>query len=67
VRVLLFPFTVMWKLVGFTIKMTGRLAAIILGLILMIVGVVLSFTVVGAVIGIPLVLLGFTMMIRGFF
>lgn len=47
--------------------MTGRLAAVILGLVLMIIGIILSVTIVGAFAGVPLAILGFTMMIRGFF
>jgi len=41
--------------------------AVLLGLLIMILGVILCFTIVGAVVGIPLAIFGFTMMIRGFF
>ena len=46
--------------------MTGRLVAIMLGFAL-ILGIVLSLTFIGAILGIPLAILGFTMIIRGLF
>ncbi|MBN1572288.1 MAG: hypothetical protein JW984_03735 [Deltaproteobacteria bacterium] len=48
-------------------KLTGRLVAVILGLVFMIVGVILSATMVGAIIGIPLLIFGVLLIIRGFF
>jgi hypothetical protein len=65
--VILLPFVGVWRLVELILKMTGRLVAAILGLVLMIVGGVLCATVIGAIAGIPLCIFGFTMMIRGFF
>jgi hypothetical protein len=66
-NVLLLPFKSLWRLVTFIFQMTGRLLAVILGLVLMIVGVVLSVTVVGAILGIPLAIFGFTLTVRGLF
>ncbi len=65
--VIFWPFVAIWSLIGLILKMTGRLVAAILGFVLMIVGAVLCLTVVGAIVGIPLAIFGFTMMIRGFF
>jgi hypothetical protein len=64
---LLWPFVALWEMVAGIIKLTGRLVAVMLGLVLMIVGAVASLTVVGAVVGIPLILFGFLLMVRGFF
>ena len=66
-KVLFWPFTAFWKLVGSIMNLTGRLIAVILGFSFLIIGVILSFSIIGAIIGIPLVILGFTMIIRGFF
>jgi len=41
--------------------------AAVLGLVLMIVGVVVSLTVVGAIIGVPLAIFGFMLMVRSLF
>ncbi len=67
VSCLLWPFVAMWRLVTAIVVVTGRLLAVVAGLVLVLVGVVLSATCVGAVVGIPLMLLGLTLMVRGFF
>lgn len=63
----LWPFAALWDLVAGIVKMAGRLVALILGLALMIAGVALSLTVVGAVVGIPLLIFGFALAVRGLF
>jgi hypothetical protein len=64
---ILWPFVAIWRLLAFIIELTGRLVAIVLGVVLMIVGVIVSFTIIGLVVGIPLILFGFLLVIRGFF
>jgi hypothetical protein len=49
------------------LELTGRLVALVLGLILLVLGVVLSLTGIGAIIGIPMVLFGLLLIVRGFF
>ena len=49
---ILWPFVAVWRLVALIIEITG---------------VVVSLTVVGLVIGIPLILFGFLLVVRGFF
>ena len=63
----LYPFWLIWRLVVIIIEFTGRLVGAILGLVMMIVGVVVSLTVVGAIVGIPLAILGFLLIIRALF
>ena len=64
---LLWPVVALWNLLTFIIEATGRLLAIILGVVFVIVGVVLSLTVIGAVLGIPLALFGLMLTLRGIF
>jgi hypothetical protein len=64
---LLWPLKMLWALVVAIVALTGRLVAIALGLALIFVGVVLSLTVVGAVVGIPLLLFGLALIARGLF
>ena len=64
---ILWPFVALWRLVAGIISATGRLVAVILGVVLMIVGAVLTVTVIGAILGVPLLVFGFLLMIRGFF
>jgi hypothetical protein len=65
--ILLLPFVLIWNILELILKMTGRFMAVILGLAIIIIGVVLCITVIGAVVGIPLILFGSMMMLRGFF
>jgi hypothetical protein len=63
----LWPFVALWRLLALIIGLTGRLLAIILGIVVMILGLVATLTVVGAPIGIPLLIFGFLLVIRGIF
>jgi len=63
----LWPFVAIWRLVAGILGLTGRLIGVVLGLVFVIVGFVLSITVIGAVVGIPLIILGLLMMVRGLF
>ena len=61
----LWPFTSIWNLIIRLVSLTGRLVAIAIGLALMIAGVIVSLTVIGAILGIPLFAIGALMVIRG--
>jgi len=63
----LWPFVALWEFVTWILRLTGRLLAVVLGLVLMTVGVLISLTIVGAIIGVPLALLGFLLALRGLF
>lgn len=67
VPILLLPFYAVWRLLTFVLSVTGRLLAAVLGLTLMIVGLLISATVVGAPVGIPLGILGFLLLLRSVF
>ena len=64
---LLWPFVMVWKLLAGVIRLTGRLVAVITGFVLMVAGIMRCFTIVGLVIGIPLIIFGFLLMVRGLF
>ena len=64
---LLWPFVVLWKLVAGVVELVGRLAALVIGLALLLVGAVLTATVIGAVVGIPLAAIGLLLMVRSLF
>jgi hypothetical protein len=63
----LWPFVALWRLVTGILVVTGRLVAVIVGLVFVLVGAVLCATVVGAVVGVPLVLFGGLLVVRGLF
>ena len=52
------PFVAVWRLAAFILEATGRLLVVLLGLIAMILGVLISLTIVGAVVGVPMILFG---------
>lgn len=64
---LLWPFVFLWRLVAGIVELTGRLLAVLLGLAIMVIGIVLSVTIIGAVLGTPLLILGFMLVLRGLF
>ncbi len=61
----LWPFKALWDLVIWIVSLTGRLIAVVLGLVFLLVGAILTVTIVGAIIGIPLAVLGLLLVIRG--
>ncbi len=63
----LWPFAALWNLVCAILQLTGRLVAAVLGLVLVIVGVILTLTVIGAIVGIPFAILGIMLMLRAIF
>lgn len=64
---ILWPFYVVWKFLTFILNVTGRILCAILGLAMMAVGVGLSLSIVGAVVGVPLTAFGFLLVVRALF
>jgi len=63
----LWPFAAIWKLLAVIVEMTGRFVAMILGIVFVIVGVIASLTIIGAIIGVPLAVIGLLLFFRGMF
>jgi hypothetical protein len=59
------PFLAIWRLLSTIVELTGRFVAMVLGLVLMLVGALVSLTIVGAIVGIPLGVVGLMLFIRG--
>ena len=64
---LLWPLIALWRLVTTILELTGRFVAMVLGLVLMLAGSLVSLTIVGAIVGIPLFIIGFMLVLRGIF
>jgi hypothetical protein len=64
---ILWPFVALWRLIAMIVEFTGRVVAVVLGAALMIVGIIVSLTIIGAIVGIPLAILGLLMIVRGLF
>ncbi|CAG0970917.1 hypothetical protein ANAEL_01175 [Anaerolineales bacterium] len=63
----LWPFAAVWKLLAVIVELTGRFVAMVLGIVLILVGVIVSLTIVGAIIGVPLAIIGLLLLFRGMF
>lgn len=63
----LWPFVALWKLLAVIVEMTGRFVAIVLGIVFIMVGVLVSLTIIGAIVGIPLAVIGLLLLLRGIF
>ncbi|MEZ4557508.1 MAG: hypothetical protein R2854_13840 [Caldilineaceae bacterium] len=62
------PFVAIWRLLTGLLDLVGRLVLIVIGLTLGVIDVyVLSMTVIGAIVGVPLAILSLMLMVRGIF
>ena len=66
-RWILWPFYALAQLITGILKLTGRLVAALIGFVLLVAGVVLSITIIGAILGVPLIILGFMLLVRAIF
>ena len=62
---LLRPCIWLWNFIAYIVTLTGRLVAVIVGLVFMLVGVILTITVIGAIVGVPFFIIGLLLVIRG--
>ena len=63
----LWPFAAVWDVLALVINLTGRLLGIVLAIVVMAVGIILTMTIAGAPVGIPVAVLGLLVMIRCLF
>ena len=59
VPILLWPFYAIWRFLTFVLEMIGRLLCALLGIGLMVGGVAITLSIIGAPVGIPLASVGF--------
>ncbi len=67
IRVLTWPFRMLWSLLGVIFLAAGKLLTLLIGLALAVIGVVLTGSIIGAGIGVPLLIFGVLLMIRSLF
>jgi len=67
VPILLWPFYAIWRFLTFVLEMVGRLLCALLGIGLMVGGVTITLSIVGAPVGIPLASIGFLLLVRAIF
>jgi len=61
------PIAALWDLVAFVLGVTGRIVGGVVGFLLLVVGLLLTVTVILAPIGVPLILVGFLLLVRSVF
>ena len=64
---LLWPFLFVFRLVGFIIAAVGKLVGAVIGFALTVVGFALTVTLIGAGVGVPLMIFGILMMLVSIF
>lgn len=64
-NLLLLPFRLLWWIVRVVVEITGRLLAVLIGVVLVVAGVVLTLTVIGAIVGVPLIAIGVGLILKG--
>lgn len=67
IPLLLWPFYAVWRLLTIILAVTGRIVCALLGIVLVVVGVAVTMSVIGAPLGIALTLFGFLLIVRGLF
>jgi len=63
----LWPFKAIWELLTFILSVVGRIVMVVVGFALLIVGLILTVTIIASPVGIPLVLIGLLLVFRGIF
>ena len=66
-RILFWPFELLWSIIGFVFNLLGVIVSLTIGLVLAIVGTFLTFSILGAFIGIPLIVFGILLAVRSLF
>ena len=64
---ILWPFVAVWRLLTLILEITSRVIAALLGLVIAILGTLVTMSVVGAPIGIPLAIFGLLLIVRALF
>ena len=67
VPILLWPFYAIWRFLTFVLEIIGRLLCALLGIGLMVGGVAITLSIIGAPLGIPLASIGFLLLVRAIF
>lgn len=63
----LLPFWWLWLLICGIVGFTGRIIAILVGFVFIMVGILVSATIIGLIVGIPLIAIGVLLVFRGLF
>jgi len=65
--VVCWPLVALWRLLTFLLELAGRLVLAVVALVVLVAGTLLTLTVAGAVLGIPLIIVGVLLLVRSIF
>jgi len=65
--ILLWPLVGMWRIITFFANAVGILLTLLIGFTLMVAGLVLTWTVIFSILGIPLFIIGVLLVVRGLY
>ena len=66
-RILAFPLMLILRLTRLIVEAVGRLLAVVIGFVFLVVGTLLTLTGIGAIVGVPLLILGLELIVKGVF
>lgn len=66
-RLLMVPGILVWRLTRMIVEAVGRLLAVVIGFACLVVGGLLTITGIGAIVGVPLLILGLALIVKGVF
>lgn len=66
-RILAFPLMLIWRLTRLIVEAVGRLLAVVIVFVFLVVGTLLTLTGIGAIVGVPLLILGLALIVKGVF
>lgn len=64
---LTFPFRLLFKIAMFFITLIGKGLSLLLGIFLTLIGILISMTIVGLIIGLPIMMLGLSIILSALF
>jgi hypothetical protein len=59
------PFLLLWQLVSAILLLAGRFVAMLVGMVLIVAGAALTVTLIGAIVGLPLIATGVQLIRHG--
>lgn len=67
ITLITFPFRLLYKLGMFVISFAGKAVSLVLGAFITLVGILISMTIVGLVIGLPIMMMGLSIVLSALF
>lgn len=67
IALITFPFRLLYNIAKFIIQLVGKGISLIFGIIITFLGIIISMTIVGLLIGLPIMMLGLSIVLSALF